>query len=197
MKHGKSFIVTVTILTVFLTVVSIYFTDNSRVFAQSSLFGNDNGGLVGNMFRNFGSVVGNLGINNLNPPSTTTIPNTTPSTPSTTTIPNTSPSTPSVSSQPLTGLFGNTPTGTTNISPDDKNRILSSLFGIPAAAPAVAPAAAPHTDNDNNGQHIIDKPCHPGKCLGTPGWYTVEGHHHCYEGTRDCIHTSHFHDEHY
>ena len=149
MKHGKSFVVTVTILTVFLTVVSISFIDNRTVFAQNSLFGNDNGGLVGNMFRNFGNVVGNLGISNLNPPSTTTTPSTTPSTPS-------------VSSQPLTGLFGNTPTGTTNISPEDKNRVLSSLFGIPAAAPpAAAPAAAPHADNDNNGQHYIDKPCHP------------------------------------
>ncbi len=68
MKHGKSFVVTVTILTVFLTVVSISFIDNRTVFAQNSLFGNDNGGLVGNMFRNFGNVVGNLGISNLNPP---------------------------------------------------------------------------------------------------------------------------------
>ncbi len=184
MKHGKPFIVTVTISTVFLIVVSISFTDKETVFAQSSLLGNSNGGLLGNMFSNLGNVVGNLGISNLNSPSTTTTPSTTQSTPN-------------VASQPFTGLLGNTPTGTTNITPEDKSRVLDSLFGIPAAAPAVAPSTTTPTNNDNNGQHFIDKPCHPGKCLGTPGWYTVEGHHHCYEGTRDCIHTSHFHGEHY
>jgi hypothetical protein len=30
------------------------------------------------------------------------------------------------------------------------------------------------------------KPCVPGKCLGTPGYYTTNGHHHCYDGAAGC-----------
>jgi hypothetical protein len=30
------------------------------------------------------------------------------------------------------------------------------------------------------------KPCVPGKCLGTPGYYTTNGHHHCYDGAPGC-----------
>jgi hypothetical protein len=30
------------------------------------------------------------------------------------------------------------------------------------------------------------KPCVPGKCLGTPGYYTTNGHHHCFDGAAGC-----------
>ena len=39
----------------------------------------------------------------------------------------------------------------------------------------------PPTDNGNSG-----KQCIPGKCLGTKGYYTKIGHHHCYAGSKDC-----------
>ncbi len=37
---------------------------------------------------------------------------------------------------------------------------------------------------------FIDKPCHPGSCLGDKGFYTIQGHHHCFQGTKDCVQTS-------
>lgn len=39
----------------------------------------------------------------------------------------------------------------------------------------------PPTDNGNSG-----KQCIPGKCLGTKGYYTQQGHHHCYAGSPMC-----------
>jgi hypothetical protein len=30
------------------------------------------------------------------------------------------------------------------------------------------------------------KPCVPGKCLGSPGYYTTNGHHHCFDGAPGC-----------
>jgi hypothetical protein len=29
--------------------------------------------------------------------------------------------------------------------------------------------------------------CKPGSCLGTPHYYTLQGHHHCYEGYPGCV----------
>ena len=30
------------------------------------------------------------------------------------------------------------------------------------------------------------KPCVPGKCAGDPGYYTTNGHHHCFDGAPGC-----------
>jgi hypothetical protein len=30
------------------------------------------------------------------------------------------------------------------------------------------------------------KPCVPGKCAGDPGYYTTNGHHHCFDGSPGC-----------
>jgi hypothetical protein len=30
------------------------------------------------------------------------------------------------------------------------------------------------------------KPCVPGKCVGDPGYYTTNGHHHCFDGAPGC-----------
>ncbi len=71
--------------------------------------------------------------------------------------------------------------------------MFGSMFG---SAPSSTPTQAP---SEPSSPTTIDKPCHPGSCLGTVGFYTIKGHHHCYEGTKDCIQTSHFNDkrEHY
>jgi hypothetical protein len=29
--------------------------------------------------------------------------------------------------------------------------------------------------------------CKPGSCLGTPHYYTLKGHHHCYDGYPGCV----------
>jgi hypothetical protein len=31
------------------------------------------------------------------------------------------------------------------------------------------------------------KVCIPGKCVGDPGYYTANGHHHCFDGAKGCI----------
>jgi hypothetical protein len=88
----------------------------------------------------------------------------------------------------LSSMFGGSPSTAPSTAP---NNPLSSMFGgTPSSEPSTAPT-------EKNSPTFIDKPCHPGSCLGTPGFYTVKGHHHCYEGTRDCIQTSHFKDGHY
>jgi hypothetical protein len=30
------------------------------------------------------------------------------------------------------------------------------------------------------------KYCNPSGCKGTKGYYTENGHHHCFEGSKDC-----------
>jgi hypothetical protein len=31
------------------------------------------------------------------------------------------------------------------------------------------------------------KACVPGKCIGDPGYYTTNGHHHCFDGAKGCV----------
>lgn len=38
----------------------------------------------------------------------------------------------------------------------------------------------------NPGSRSPVKECIPGKCLGTKGYYTDIGHHHCFAGTAGC-----------
>jgi hypothetical protein len=38
------------------------------------------------------------------------------------------------------------------------------------------------------------KKCNPHGCKGTKGYYTVKGHHHCYEGSPGCKRTGHYHE---
>jgi hypothetical protein len=104
---------------------------------------------------------------------------------------------PSTSNNPFSGLFGSTPSSTTSPAPTQapstSNNPLSSMFG------GMFGSTPSSTSSEPSSPTTIDKPCHPGSCLGTPGFYTVKGHHHCYEGTSQCIQTSHFNDkrEHY
>jgi hypothetical protein len=94
-------------------------------------------------------------------------------------------------------LFGSTPSSTPSPAPTQapstSNNPLSSMFG------GLFGSTPSSTSSEPSSPTTIDKPCHPGSCLGTPGFYTVKGHHHCYEGTSQCIQTSHFNDkrEHY
>ncbi|MER5175560.1 MAG: hypothetical protein ABJB76_06240 [Candidatus Nitrosocosmicus sp.] len=48
------------------------------------------------------------------------------------------------------------------------------------------------SSSEKNSPIFIDKSCHPGSCLGDKGFYTMQGHHHCFQGTRDCVQTSHY-----
>ena len=86
MKFKTIITIIVTMVSVFAIIASTSFLGMDKVFAQSSIFGNNNGGVIGNLFNNFGNTLGNLG---------TSI-------------------SPSVSSDPLTGLFGNAPNNTPN-----------------------------------------------------------------------------------
>jgi hypothetical protein len=36
---------------------------------------------------------------------------------------------------------------------------------------------------------VMGKFCNPSGCKGTEGYYTKEGHHHCWRGTPNCINT--------
>jgi hypothetical protein len=38
---------------------------------------------------------------------------------------------------------------------------------------------------DNSGNKA--KECIPGKCLGDKHYYTIKGHHHCFQGTPGCV----------
>ena len=42
--------------------------------------------------------------------------------------------------------------------------------------------------------HAFAKDCPQHGCKGTKGYYTKHGHHHCYEGSRDCVRTGHYHE---
>ena len=83
---------------------------------------------------------------------------------------------PIVSASPFSHLFGNTPNSNLIVSASP----FSHLFV--------------NTPNSNPGKKsspmFIDKPCHPGSCLGDKGFYTIQGHHHCFQGTKDCVQTS-------
>jgi hypothetical protein len=37
---------------------------------------------------------------------------------------------------------------------------------------------------------IYGKYCNPSGCKGDEGYYTKDGHHHCFEGTKGCIESS-------
>jgi hypothetical protein len=39
-------------------------------------------------------------------------------------------------------------------------------------------------------QYVYAKYCNPSGCKGDEGYYTKEGHHHCFEGTKGCIESS-------
>jgi hypothetical protein len=154
MNHKTTITIIVTIVPLLAILASISFSNNNKVFAQSSIFGDNSGGAIGNLFRNFGNVFNNLGT----PHSKTS-------------------NAPIVSGSPSSSIFDNAAP-----SSSDKSKLLGILFGN-------APSSNP---GETSSPTSIDKPCHPGSCLGTPGFYTVKGHHHCYEGTKDCIQTSHF-----
>jgi hypothetical protein len=159
MNYKTTITIIVMMIPVFIIMVSLSFLSMDKVFAQSSIFGDNGGGAIGNLFRNFGNV-----FNNLQTPQGKTS------------------TAPIVSGNPSSGIFDNAAP-----SSSDKSKLLGILFGN---NPSINPS-------ENSGPSFIDKPCHPGKCLGTPGFYTIKGHHHCYEGTRDCIQTSHYKGGHY
>jgi hypothetical protein len=155
MNYKTTITIIVTIVPLLTILTSISFSDNNKVFAQSTVFGdNSGGGAIGNLFRNFGNMFGNLGTSHSKTSDA-----------------------PIVSANPSSSIFDNAAP-----SSSDKSKLLGILFGN-------APSSNP---GETSSPASIDKPCHPGKCLGTPGFYTVKGHHHCYEGTKDCIQTSHF-----
>jgi hypothetical protein len=160
MNHKTTITIIVTIVPLLAILASIsFFLSYNKVFAQSNIFGDNSGGAIGNLFRNFGNMFSNLG--------------TTQSKTSNSTI---------VSGNPSGSIFGNAAP-----SSSDKSKLLGTLFGN-----------APSSNiGETNSPASIDKPCHPGSCLGTPGYYTVKGHHHCYEGTSECIQTSHFKGGHF
>ncbi len=129
MNHKATITIIVTIVPLLAILASISFLSNNKVFAQSSIFGDNSGGAIGNLFKNFGNMFNNLGT----PQSKTS-------------------NAPIVSGNPSGSIFDNAAP-----SSSDKSKLLGTLFGnAPSSNPGQISSPA-----------SIDKPCHPGSCLGT------------------------------
>jgi hypothetical protein len=67
--------------------------------------------------------------------------------------------------------------------------ILGIIFGDKASktpdsnGPSLSTGKSANLDNSGNKA----KECIPGKCLGDKHYYTIKGHHHCFQGTPGCV----------
>ena len=67
--------------------------------------------------------------------------------------------------------------------------ILGIIFGDKAGktpdsnGPSLSTSKPTNLDNSGNKA----KECIPGKCLGDKHYYTIKGHHHCFQGTPGCV----------
>jgi hypothetical protein len=67
--------------------------------------------------------------------------------------------------------------------------ILGIIFGDKAGktpdsnGPNLSTSKPANLDNSGNKA----KECIPGKCLGDKHYYTIKGHHHCFQGTPGCV----------
>jgi hypothetical protein len=94
MKFKSNLTIIVTMVSVFAIIGSTSFLGKDKVFAQSNIFGDNSGGLIGNLFKNFG---------------TFGAPSSTPSVP------------PSTSNNPFSSMFGSAPISTPSNTPVEKS----------------------------------------------------------------------------
>lgn len=99
MKYKSNLTIIVTLVSVFAIIISTSFLGKDKVFAQNGIFGDNNGGLIGNLFKSFG---------------TFGTPSSAPST------------TPSTSSNPFSGLFSSASSPTPSNAPVEKSNAHSN-----------------------------------------------------------------------
>ncbi len=62
-----------------------------------------------------------------------------------------------------------------------------AIFAIVIAAFGIIAATSIMGSED-----AFAKTCNPSGCKGDRGYYTSEGHHHCYEGSHGCERSGHY-----